>query len=119
MREQDRLHLYRANFDKLTNEGKNNFVIFAHKASEKFVQFVGCKGDQYVVCDVPLSQLTSDQARATIFLLFSNDYERDATSYRKRVPSQDAPRLVDEIFRQVFRLPNDFDVDVELYIDAW
>lgn len=113
------MEVFKTTISKLITEGERNFAVFTHKASNRFVQFIGIRGDSVVTCDIPAAEISSDQSKSMIFLLFSEHYDRDDISYRKDVEVQECPKLTEEIFRTVFKLSEDYEIEVELRLDAW
>ena len=98
-----------------TNE--DAFVIFEDKATEKFVQFAGGKG-QSLLMDLPLRPLTPEEAeRAKAFFssLGVEAPEGDFPSYSVDFGS-DAPKAADaalRVFREVYALDDGFELGVE------
>jgi len=126
MKKEERLEEFRINLNKLANAGEGSFVVF--DACGKFVQFAGGKDLDGFVCDIPFTELSeAERMRLLKFTEFSQDEgARDAdsgeqTSYTTEFDLVDidkAVQLTEQIFVEVFWLPQDYEVKTELNLEG-
>lgn len=121
MEKEARLEMFKTNLTKLIMEGKEGSVVI-FDTPEKYVQFAGCKG--WMACDIPTSQLTKDEEKRLLNLKQFSDAEcatdaktGETISYQSHFEEEgvdEASELVEKIFTEVYRLPQDYDVKAEL-----
>jgi len=117
MRKQKRLDLIRTYLETILYEGKDGaFVIFTDPESEKFVQFAGDKDDRLLVIDVPEVELTKDERKRLVdifgAMLESNDY-----AFQAQVTIDQAVKVSEKIFREVFLSPDVYNIEVKLNLE--
>jgi len=124
MKREERLEIFRCNLSKLVEEGdEGSFVIF-DVATGKFVQFVGSKEEGgWMICDIPLQELSKDEEKRLLAIeefLHSEGIDAETgvkISYQAWFGKDDvekAAEITERIFTEVFRLPDDYDVNVSL-----
>jgi len=123
MKRKERLEIFKRNLSKIVEEGnEGSFVIF-DTIAEKFVQFAGSKEEGgWLHCDIPLQELSKEEEKRLrdpqIFDKNPPDAEyEELTSYAKDFDKEDlnkAVELIERIFIEVFSLPYDYNVNVEL-----
>ena len=117
MRKQKRLDLIRTYLETVLYKGKDGtFVIFTDPESEKFIQFVGDNDDRLLLIDVPEVELTKDERKRLVdifgAMLESNDY-----AFQAQVTIDQAVKVSEKIFREVFLAPDVYNIEVKLDLE--
>jgi hypothetical protein len=113
------LKIFTAVRNAIRNE--ENYVIIENPGSEKIVQFAVDSPSRELVMDIPIHGLTQNEFDGLINEL--SGIARDAAtnaaiSFQESYPYErinDAVAQTEKIFREVYRLPPDFDVTIQVY----
>jgi hypothetical protein len=117
MQSDERKNIYSDNFPKLILEGGDfNYVIFSDKETEKFVQFYANKGAKGIHVDIPYLAIEEDET-GRLLQLHEIKFKKENDSYVSSFTIEEAIDFVDILFLNVFLLPEDFRLEIELVLD--
>jgi len=100
---------------------EKNFVIIENPGSEKIVQFALDPSSREIVMDIPIHGLTQNEFDGLINELSGvarDAATNEAISFQESIPYErinDAVAQTEKIFREVYRLPPDFDVTIQIF----
>ena len=100
---------------------EENYVIIENPGSGKIVQFTLDSPSRELVMDIPIHGLTQNEFDGLINELsgFARDAAtNEAISFQESHPFErinDAVTQAEKIFREVYRLPPDFDVTIRVF----
>ena len=118
----------------VTEGGRANYAVFTaqvrsgaimRRPVELFIQFSGRRGARRVLMDIPLRLLCREEAAKLRELLVDvpswspvvvRDAEGCLVSVSGYVEPDDAAILMERVFREVFELPENYDVEVEVWL---
>ncbi|MFW9996485.1 MAG: hypothetical protein ACFFD4_30860 [Candidatus Odinarchaeota archaeon] len=116
MQKEQREQVFKIYLETVLKEGgTGNFVIFTDPLSEKFVQFVGDMGKSSLVLDVPKA-IVNESEEGLLFRYLPAVHKLEY-SYQVQVTVSQGAYLADSIFLDVFRLPGDYSIQVELQLN--
>ena len=117
MRKQKRLDLIRTYLETILHEGESGaFVIFTDPESEKFVQFIGDRDDRLLLIDVPEVELAEDE-RKRLVDIFGAMLESNGYAFQAQVTIDQAVKVIEKIFREVFLAPDVYNIEVKLNLE--
>jgi len=127
-----RVAVFREVLRMLVSEGGENYAVFTarvyrgailRKGVEFFIQFSGRRGATRVLMDVPLARLCREEALRLREILMDypswspvvvRDVEGCITSVSGYVDPSEAAEIAERIFREVFELPGNYSVEIEV-----
>lgn len=113
-------------FNELVNKGREGaFVIFTSPETDKFVQFVYDSKERWLICDIPLIEL-SEEEKDKIKVIMEEGSATDMdtgeqVSYQWWFTVDDidrATKLVKTVFIDIFNLPESYSIKSELILDG-
>ena len=113
------LNIFTAIRNVIRNE--ENFVVIENPGSEKIVQFALDPSSRELVMDIPIHDLTQNQFDYLFNELSGvarNAATNEAISFQESHPYErinDAVAQTEKIFREVYRLPPDYDVTIRVF----
>lgn len=114
MRKNQRHELFLSYLQTILSEGgSGNFVIFNDPISEKFVQFVAERGDRLMIIDIPKITLSNDETMR-LKAIFGALFTSTASSFQAEVSLEQGAKCTEKIFRDVFLLPDTYNVETKL-----
>ncbi len=114
MRKQQRLEIIHSCLNKILNEGGSfNFVVFTDPDSNKFLQFIGEKGDRLLLIDMPKVELRADEERR-LNMIFSALFKPTEYAYQAQVTPDQGVKVTEKIFREVFLAPDTYNIETDI-----
>ncbi len=117
MRKQKRLDLIRTYLETILHEGESGaLVILTDPESEKFVQFIRDRDDRLLMIDVPEVELTKNE-RKRLVDIFGAMLESNGYAFQAQVTIDQAVKVIEKIFRDVFFAPDTYNIEVKLNLE--
>jgi len=117
MRKNERLEIFRSYLKSLIYEGgENNFVIFTDIQTNKFVQFAGSNGERLIILDIPMQSVSKDEENL-LNSIFEALIEPMDNSFQALVTPDQGARVAEKVFRDVFLLPDTYNIEVEIKLE--
>lgn len=113
MLKNDRLKLFSSSLEKLVKQGKEGSIL-VFSTTEKFVQFAYDPDEDWLICDMPIAELTLEERKRLENL---KEFEKNSgaktetefVAYQHGLngnETEKATELVERIFSKVFLLPD-------------